>query len=112
MFGTLAGAVLDLVATRKAAGDGFALVLPDRREEPLLTDLHRHVIVAVAEGAGHPAAAGIDLEDVFRKPTQDGFGAACALNRALLTMAVEHDVGAVFVKRPGGLELPLRPLLG
>ena len=49
MFGLFSGPVHDLVPARKAAGDHLARMLAHGRKEPLLADLQRQLVMAVAE---------------------------------------------------------------
>src|SRR5687767_5409725 len=65
--GAFAGEISNLMAARRAGGDdhGAGRLAAHGGEQPSLADGPGHVIVAaiVAEGAGHPAATGVEIDD-------------------------------------------------
>ena len=68
MPGLAPGPVRDLLAARDAGrrDQRRGALGPDGREQPLLADPHRQLVVLLleAERAGHPAAAGVQLDDL------------------------------------------------
>src|SRR3954465_8163390 len=89
--------LLDLLATGEAVDDEERVgwPLPDRREELVLRDLHRHVVLLPlqAERSGHPAAARINDVRLHAEPFQDFLLLLESKDRLVVAMSVDEGAG-------------------
>src|SRR3954471_14410149 len=97
--------LLDLLATGEAVDDEERVgwPLPDRREELVLRDLHRHVVLLPleAERSGHPAAARINDVRLHAEPFQDFLLLLESKDRLVVAMSVDDGAGP----QRGGVEV-------
>ena len=92
-----AGEVGDLVPARRAAGHQHVTIAQGPRggQQPPLSDGARHleVLTRISEGAGHPAAAGIEIDDGGAgDAAEQGLCGGQAAHRLLMTVRVEEDL--------------------
>ena len=103
-----AGKISDLMAAGRARRDehGAGRHGPGRRQQLAFGNRERHVVVIarVAELAGHPAAAGLEIDDRRRRnPREQRPGGRREAHRALVTVRVEQPVARPRLSASGRL---------